>query len=129
LLAEFPSVVAAVRCAVAMQQELQVTNADLPQERRVEFRMGINLGEIVEEGGQIHGDGINVAVRLESLAEAGGICISDVVYKQVKNRLALGYEDLGEQALAIARRIVTLNDVLPPRSPYPGRSLLMAKAV
>jgi adenylate cyclase len=62
-------------------------------------RVGINLGEIVEEGGQLHGDGINVAVRLEGLAEAGGICISEVVYKQVKNRLALGYEDLGEQIL------------------------------
>jgi adenylate cyclase len=99
LLAEFPSVVEAVQGAVEMQRELKVRNAELPEARRVEFRMGINLGEIVVEGDQIHGDGINIAVRLEGLAEAGGICISEVVYKQVKNRLALRYEDLGEQEL------------------------------
>jgi adenylate cyclase len=89
LLAEFPSVVAAVRCAVAMQRELRGINADLPVERRVEFRMGINLGEIVVEGEQLHGDGINIAVRLEGLAEAGGICLSEVVYEQVRHRVPL----------------------------------------
>src|SRR5215510_11760327 len=99
LLAEFPSVVAAVQCAVAMQQELKVRNAGLPESRRVEFRIGINLGEIVIDGEQLHGDGINIAVRLEGLAEAGGICLSEVVYQQVKNKLALTYEDLGQQVL------------------------------
>jgi adenylate cyclase len=76
-----------------------VRNAALPVARRIEFRMGINLGEIVVEGEQIHGDGINIAVRLEGVAEAGGICISEVVYKQLKNKLVLEYEDLGEHAL------------------------------
>jgi adenylate cyclase len=99
LLAEFPSVVAAVQCAVAMQQELKVRNAVLPEARRVEFRMGVNLGEIVVDGDQLHGDGINIAVRLEGVAEAGGICLSEVVYQQVKNRLVLSYEEVGEQRL------------------------------
>src|SRR6266849_9027260 len=99
LLAEFPSVVEAVQCAVEMQRELKVRNAELPVERRVEFRMGINLGEIVVEGEQIHGDGINIAVRLEGLAEAGGIFISEIVYEQVKNRLPLRYEYVGERTL------------------------------
>jgi len=99
LLAEFPSVVEAVQGAVEMQQELQVRNAEVPVARRVEFRIGINLGEVVVEGDEIYGDGVNIAVRLEGLAEAGGICISEVVYDQVRNRLALAYEDLGEQAL------------------------------
>src|SRR5215813_12122450 len=99
LLAEFPSVVAAMQCAVAMQQELKVRNAALPEARRVEFRMGVNLGEIVVDGDQLHGDGINIAVRLEGIAQAGGICISEVVYQQIKNKLALAYEDLGEQRL------------------------------
>src|SRR5713226_7217328 len=76
LLAEFPSVVEAVQCAVEMQRELKVRNAELPADRRVEFRMGINLGEIVVEGDQIHGDGINIAVRLEGLAEAEGASTS-----------------------------------------------------
>ncbi len=99
LLAEFPSVVEAVQCAVEIQRELRVRNAELPADRRVEFRMGINLGEIVVEGDQIHGDGINIAVRLEGLAEAGGIYISEIVHEQVRNRLPLGYEYIGEQTL------------------------------
>jgi len=76
LLAEFPSVVEAVQCAVEIQRDLQVRNAELPVARRVEFRIGINLGEVVVEGDEIYGDGVNIAVRLEGLAEAGGICIS-----------------------------------------------------
>jgi adenylate cyclase len=117
LLAEFPSVVAAAQCAVKMQQELQVQNTELPASRRVEFRMGVNLGEIVVEGDQIHGDGINIAVRLEGLAEAGGICLSEVVHKQVKNRLALGYEDLGEHALKnIAEPVRVYRVQIEPRS-------------
>src|SRR5262245_17739664 len=99
LLAEFPSVVAAVQCAVVMQQELKVRNAALPEARRVEFRMGVNLGEITADGDQLHGDGINIAVRLEGIAEARGICLSEVVYQQVKNKLALTYEDLGPHTL------------------------------
>lgn len=99
LLAEFPSVVEAVQCAVDMQRELRAKNAALQVGQRVEFRIGINLGEVVVEGEEIYGDGVNIAVRLEGLAAAGGICISEVVYDQIKNRLALGYESMGEQTL------------------------------
>ncbi|HKA54311.1 MAG TPA: adenylate/guanylate cyclase domain-containing protein, partial [Candidatus Binatia bacterium] len=99
LLAEFPSVVEAVQCAVEMQHELQRSNAPVPSGQRVEFRIGINLGEVVVEGEEIYGEGVNIAVRLEGLAEAGGICISEVVYQQLKNKLALAYEDLGRQTL------------------------------
>jgi len=99
VLAEFASVVDAVQCAVEIQQELKTRNADLPQSRRMEFRIGINLGDVIEEGEQIYGDGVNIAARLESLAEAGGICISGTAYDQVKNKLALGYEFLGEQTV------------------------------
>jgi adenylate cyclase len=88
-----------VQGAVEMQHELKVRNAELPVTRRVEFRMGINLGEIVVEGEQIHGDGINIAVRLEGLAKAGGIFISEIVYEQVKNRLPLPYAYVGERTL------------------------------
>src|SRR5262245_16020006 len=121
LLAEFPSVVEAVQCAGEMQHELKGRNAALPVARRVEFRMGINLGEIVVEGEQIHGDGINIAVRLEGVAEAGGICISEVVYKQIKNKLALEYEDLGEYALKnIAEPVRVWRVVMGVPSPLVG---------
>src|SRR5262249_35444199 len=99
LLAEFPSTVEAVQCAVEMQQALKEGNADVPLDRRVEFRIGINLGEVVVEGEEIYGEGVNIAVRLEGLAEAGGICLSEMVYQQLKNKLALTYEDLGPQTL------------------------------
>src|SRR4029077_19242154 len=78
---------------------LKSENANLPPERRMEFRIGINLGDVMVEGEQIYGDGVNVAARLESLAEPGGICISGTVHEQIKNKLALGYEDLGAQAV------------------------------
>src|SRR5207249_11215727 len=84
LLAEFPSVVEAVQGAVQMQQELKVRNAEVPLARRVEFRIGINLGEVVVEGEEIYGEGVNIAVRLEGVAAAGGICLSEVGYEQVR---------------------------------------------
>ncbi len=96
VLAEFSSVVDAVECAVEIQKELKVTNSELPQNRRMEFRIGINLGDVIEEGERIYGDGVNITARIEGLAEAGGICISRSVYDQVKNKIALGYEYLGE---------------------------------
>ena len=102
LLAEFASVVDAVQCAVEIQQELQRKNADLADSRRMEFRLGINLGDVVVEGEKIYGDGVNIAARLEGLAEGGGICISGIVYDQVENKLNflnLGYEYLGEQTV------------------------------
>ncbi len=97
LLAEFASVVDAVQCAVAIQQELKTRNAELPPPRRMEFRIGINLGDVVVEGERIYGDGVNIAARLQSLAEAGGVCISGSVYDQIETKLALGYEYRGEQ--------------------------------
>jgi class 3 adenylate cyclase/ABC-type glycerol-3-phosphate transport system substrate-binding protein len=99
LLAEFPSVVQAVECAVAIQQELKARNNELPAHRRMEFRIGINLGDVVLDGERIYGDGVNIAARLESLAEGGGICIAGSVYEQIKTKLALGYEDMGAQAV------------------------------
>jgi adenylate cyclase len=99
LLAEFPSVVEAVQCAVTIQQELKARNAALPAHRRMEFRIGINLGDVVVDGERIYGDGVNIAARLESLADGGGICIAGSVYDQIKTKLALGYEDLGAQAV------------------------------
>jgi adenylate cyclase len=99
LLAEFASVVDAVQCAVAIQRELSVRNTALPLQRRMKFRIGINLGDVIVDGERIYGDGVNIAARLESLAEGGGICIAGSVYEQVKTKLALGYEDMGLQAV------------------------------
>jgi class 3 adenylate cyclase/TolB-like protein/Flp pilus assembly protein TadD len=97
LLVEFPSVVDAVRCAAEIQRAMIDRNADPPDERRIRFRVGINLGDIIAEGGDIFGDGVNVAARLEALAEPGGICISRVVYDQVRDKFPYPFEDLGEQ--------------------------------
>ena len=99
LLAEFLSVVDAVRCAVEIQEELRIRNAELPENRRMEFRIGINLGDVVEEAERIYGDGINIAARVEGLAEGGGICISGTVYDSIKNKLSLTYESLGEHTV------------------------------
>jgi len=97
LLAEFASVVDAVRCAVEIQRALEARNAELPPNRRMEFRIGINVGDVIVEGERIYGDGVNIAARLEGLAEAGGICISGSVYEQVKIKVAVEYEYLGER--------------------------------
>jgi adenylate cyclase len=99
LLAEFASVVDALECAVVVQQALKERNAELPSARRMEFRIGINLGDVIVEGERIYGDGVNIAARLESLAAAGGICISGTVYDQVESKLSLQYDYLGEQSV------------------------------
>ena len=99
LLADFESVVDAVQCGVEIQKELRSKNAELAEERRVEFRIGINLGDVIREGDSIYGDGVNIAERVQSLAEGGGICISGTAYDQVENKLGLGYKYLGEQAV------------------------------
>jgi len=99
VLAEFVSVVDAVQCAVEIQKELKTRNAELPENRRMEFRIGVNLGDVVEDGEQILGDGVNIAARLESLSEAGGIYISGTAFDHVKNKLNLGYKYLGEQTV------------------------------
>jgi adenylate cyclase len=99
VIAEFASVVNAVQCAVEIQSALKLENANLPPERRMEFRIGVNLGDVMVEGEQIYGDGVNVAARLESLAEPGGICISNTVHDHVSTKLSLTYQDLGAQAV------------------------------
>ena len=99
VLAEFASVVNAVQCAVEIQTTLKSENANLPPERRMEFRIGVNLGDVMVDGVQIYGDGVDVAARLESLADPGGICISDTVHTQIKNKLPFSYEDLGSQSV------------------------------
>src|SRR5438093_11933375 len=112
VLAEFASVVDAVRCAVEIQQQLTARNADLPAHSRMEFRIGINLGDVMVEGEQIYGDGVNVAARLQSSADAGGIFISGTVYDQIENKLALTYEYLGEQAVKNIAKPVRMYRVL-----------------
>ncbi len=97
MLVEFASVVDAVRAAVATQRAVSERNADLPEDRRMEFRVGINLGDVVIDGDDIHGDGVNIAARLEGLAAPGGICISGSVHEQVRDRIDLSFEDLGER--------------------------------
>src|SRR5512139_2925251 len=96
VLAEFESVVDAVQCGVEVQQVLRAKNALLPETRRMEFRIGINLGDVIEDGDSIYGDGVNIAARLEGLAEVGGICISGSAYEQIENKLPLRYDYLGE---------------------------------
>jgi adenylate cyclase len=106
VLAEFGSVVHAVQCAVEIQRELQSRNAGLPASRQMRFRIGINLGDVIVEGERLYGDGVNIAARMESLAEGGGICLSGTAYDQVEGKLPLGYDYLGEHAVKnIARPV------------------------
>jgi len=112
VLAEFSSVVDAVESAVEIQKELKLKNEELPENRRMEFRIGINLGDVVEEGERIYGDGVNIAARTESLAEAGGICISRNVYDQVKNKLSLEYEHLGEHTVKNIKEPISVFRIL-----------------
>ena len=106
ILAEFASVVDAVQCAVAMQKEIQARNQELPETRRMQFRIGINLGDVIETADSIYGDGVNIAARLESLAEPGGICISKTAFDHIETKLPLGYEYLGGQTVKnIARPV------------------------
>ena len=99
LLAEFSSVVDATECAVRIQKELKIKNAELPDNRKMQFRIGVNLGDVVEEADRIYGDGVNIGARLEGLAEPGGVCISGTAFDQVQNKLQLGYAYLGEHSV------------------------------
>jgi len=122
-LIEFASVVDAVRCAVEVQRAMAERNADVPRDRRIELRMGINLGDIIKDGRDIFGDGVNVAARLEALAEPGGICVSRVVRDQVRDKLAFSFEDMGEQQVKNIARPVRVHRVLlgeRASSPQPG---------
>lgn len=111
-LAEFPSVVNAVACAAAVQHGMRERNAGLPRDRRMELRIGINLGDVIVEGEDIYGDGVNVAARLEGIAEPGGIIVSGAVRDNVGNRLDLRFEDIGEQRLKNIDRPVRAYSVL-----------------
>jgi len=112
LLIEFASVVDAVRCAVETQREMATRNAGIPPERPIEFRMGINLGDIIVEDGDIFGDGVNIAARLEALADPGGICVSRVVRDQVRDKLDFSFADMGEQQVKNIARPVRAHRVL-----------------
>jgi adenylate cyclase len=127
VIAEFASVVEAVQCAVETQQELSSHNDELPEEQRMNFRIGINLGDVMLEGDDVYGDGVNIAARLQELAEPGGILISGPVYDQVHNKLSIGFDCLGEQTLKNVAHPVTGYRVLqggaPPRPQAPPPEL------
>jgi adenylate cyclase len=116
LLVDFTSVVAAVECAAAIQKVMAARNASLPQDRQMLFRIGVNLGDVLVQGDDILGDGVNVAARLESIAEAGGICISDEAYRQIQGKVSAQFIDGGEQQLKNIARRVRVYRVLPQGS-------------
>lgn len=99
MLVEFQSVGDAVRCAAEIQIRMRRRNTDVPEDRRIQFRIGINLGDIIFDDGDIYGDGVNVAARLEQLADVGGVCVTQAVYEQVSDRIEVNFEDLGEKSL------------------------------
>jgi len=112
LMAEFTSVVDAVNCAVEIQRDLAKRNTELAYNRQMQFRIGVNLGDVIEEDGRIYGDGVNIAARVESLSEAGGICISGRAYDQVENKLGLEYENLGEHKVKNIERPIRVYRIL-----------------
>ena len=112
ILAEFPSVVDALRCAVEIQREVGERNAELPEARRMQFRIGVNLGDVIEEKETIYGDGVNIAARLEALADPGGIAISGTTFDSVGKKLPLGYEFIGEQQVKNIERPIRVYRVL-----------------
>jgi len=121
-LAEFPSVVDGVRCAVEIQRGMVDREPEVPDERRIRFRIGINLGDVIVEEHDIFGDGVNIAARLEALAEPGGICLSRVVRDQVRDRLDFAFEDRGEQRVKNIARPVRVYALRPEPTPAPTLS-------
>jgi TolB-like protein/class 3 adenylate cyclase len=123
VLAEFASVVDAAQCAVAVQKEIQARNMELSEDRKMQFRIGINLGDIIEEGERIYGDGVNIAARLESLADPGGICISKTAFDHIETKLPLGYEYIGEQPVKnISKPVSAYKVIMDPRVTRSGHS-------
>jgi adenylate cyclase len=115
ILIEFPSVVDAVRCAIEVLQSMVDRNADVPQEKRIEFRVGVNLGDVMIERRDLYGDGVNIAARLEALAEPGGICISRTVLSHARDTVSFDVEDAGEQTLKnIARPVHVYRIIIDP---------------
>ena len=109
ILAEFTSIVDAVKCAVEVQKDIRTRNADVAENRQMVFRIGVNLGDVIEKNGRIYGDGVNIAARLEGMAEGGGICISNSVYDQIKGKLSFGIEYAGEHAV---------KNIAEPKGPF-----------
>ena len=125
LLVEFASVVDAVRCAVAVQQAMPERNTGVAADSRIELRIGINLGDVIVEGDDLYGDGVNIAARIEALADAGGVFVSNTVHDQVRDRLPFLFEDLGEQQVKnIARPVRVYRVRVPSPTPPPARSPL-----
>ena len=121
LLAEFISVVDAVQCAVSVQNEINARNEDLPENRKMQFRIGINLGDVIQEGERIYGDGVNIAARLEALADPGGICISKTAFDQIERKLPYGYEFIGDQTVKnISKPVGAYRVMLEPRVTVAG---------
>ena len=121
LLAEFISVVDAVQCAVSVQNEINARNEELPDNRKMKFRIGINLGDVIQEGKRIYGDGVNIAARLEGLADPGGICISKTAFDQIERKLPYGYEFIGNQTVKnISKPVGAYRVVLQPRVTVAG---------
>src|SRR5271167_3534219 len=129
MLVEFGSVVDAVRCAVAMQRAMAEGNAAFPADRRIEFRIGINLGDIILDDGDIFGDGVNIAARLEALAEPGGICLGGSAHEQVRDKLDLAFEDLGEQQVKNITRAVWVYRIRLGEAPTAGAAPAAALAL
>jgi adenylate cyclase len=122
LLAEFASVVDAVQCAVAVQKEIKARNDELPENRRMQFRIGINLGDVIQEEDRIYGDGVNVAARLEGLAEPGGICISKTAFDHIESKLPYGYDFIGDQTVKnIAKPVGAYRVLMDPRVTISGK--------
>ncbi|HKF60817.1 MAG TPA: adenylate/guanylate cyclase domain-containing protein [Dongiaceae bacterium] len=130
MLVEFHSVADAVRASIEIQERMRRRNSDVPEDRRIQFRIGINLGDIIFEDGDIYGDGVNIAARLEQLAEVGGICVTSAVHAQVDGRLEAAFEDLGEKSLKNISRPVRVFRVLlggADGKPEPGAKAAVAK--
>ena len=122
ILAEFPSVVDAVQGSVSIQKELNARNKKAPENRRMEFRIGINLGDVIVEGDRIYGDGINLAARLEGLADPGGICISRTAFDQIEDKLPFGYQYIGEKTVKnIPKPLPAYKVLLEPEKTAPKK--------
>lgn len=126
VLAEFASPVEAVRCAVEIQEALKTRNDSLPEDQRLQFRIGVNLGDVMEKGADLLGDGVNVAARLESIAEPGGICVSSSIYDQISGKLDLGFVDIGDQSLKNIQRPIHVYRVDRESRRAPGARAMRA---
>jgi class 3 adenylate cyclase/TolB-like protein/Tfp pilus assembly protein PilF len=126
VVAEFPSIVEAIRCAIEIQSEIAERNASLPEDRRMQFRIGVNLGDVIAEEDNLYGTGVNVAVRLQQLAEPGGICVSQTVYDQVRKIIEIPFQDIGERRLKNIADPVHIYRILP--APLPWFRTLFSRA-